>query len=74
MKETLVSHDVYMTTAMVATAGVAGWWVIVDALRLRRSLREQPRTAWVRDRIFGSIVGIATGVVGVGGIVLYHLR
>lgn len=70
----IVSHDTFIMAASVATAGVSAWWVSVDALRLRRALREQPRTGWVRDRIFGSIIGITTGVIGVGGIALYHLR
>ena len=70
----IVSHDTFMAAVSVTTVGVAGAWVVVDVLRLRRVLRERPRTGWVRDRIFGSLVGISTGLIGIGGIALYHLR
>jgi len=70
----VISHEAFIMTASVATAGVSVWWVSVDVMRLRRSLRERPRTGWVRDRIFGSVIGISCGLIGVSGIILYHLR
>ncbi|MEZ4368745.1 MAG: hypothetical protein R2939_21080 [Kofleriaceae bacterium] len=70
----IVSHATFILMAAIATAGVAGWWVVMDVLRLRRTLRERPRTRWTGDRIFGSVIGIATGVIGVAGIVLHYLR
>jgi hypothetical protein len=68
----LVSPATFMTAVNVTTISACTWWIAVDSLRLRRSLREQPRTGWVRDRIFGSIIGISTGLIGLVGQAIYH--
>ena len=70
----IVSHATFMTAISVTSVAVSAWWISVDALRLRRSVREQPRTGWVRDRIFGSVIGITCGLIGLVGIALFNLR
>ena len=67
----IVSAQVYLWTSIIGTAGVAFWWACMDTLRLMRALRERPRSPAVRDRIFGSLIGISVGVIGVLGMVLY---
>lgn len=67
----IVSHQhfMYFVTAMVVGVGVA--WTIVDSIRLRRALREDTADPIVRDRIFGSLVGIAVCVWGILGALAY---
>jgi len=61
----------WVVTAL--TGGVAGVWGVVDVIRLRRALREDRRQPVVRDRIFGSVIGLAISALGVTGAILYHL-
>lgn len=58
------THFLYFVTAMVV--GVCGVWVFVDAIRLRRALREPP-SPLVRDRIFGSVIGLVMNAIGLYG-------
>jgi hypothetical protein len=50
---------------------VSAVWLVVDTVRLRRALREG-RAA--HDRIFGSIIGLAVAIIGIVGVLIYHLR
>lgn len=68
----LVSHDTYMLTCALLTGGVAGYWVVIDSVRLRRALSEDRQDRVVRDRIFGSLIGIAVGAIGVFGSLNYY--
>jgi hypothetical protein len=70
----LVSPEVFGWVMSALTLGLAGPWIVVDTIRLRRALAEDATRAPVRDRIFGSIVGLAMGAIGVTGVVLYNLR
>lgn len=67
-----VSHDTYMLTCALITGVVAGYWVIIDSVRLRRALGEDKTDLVVRDRIFGSLIGIAVGMIGVFGSLNYY--
>ena len=68
----LVSHTQYVWFVTLMTIGLAGGWIPVEILRLRRALSEDRRDPFVRDRIFGSVIGLAICVVGLLGAVLYH--
>jgi hypothetical protein len=61
----------WLMTALVV--GVSGSWIIVDIVRLRRALRDDTARPSVRDRVFGSVMGIVIGSIGVGGALLHHL-
>ena len=70
----IVSHSIYVLIVTMLVGAVAASWVIVDVIRLRRALRDDRRDPLVRDRIFGSVIGIVIGLFGVVGTVRYHLH
>jgi hypothetical protein len=55
------------------TGVVAGWWIVVDSVRLRRALGGDRGRGAVKDQIFGSIVGLVIGAIGIFGVVMHHL-
>jgi hypothetical protein len=59
---------VWIGTFLVAS--LSGFWLVWDALRLRRYL---PRGRAAHDEIFGSVVGIVTAIIGLIGVLRYHL-
>ena len=69
----IVSQVVFIWFCTIMSAGVAGAWTIVEVFRLNRVLREDLSRPVVRDRLFGSLIGLAVGVIGVLGAVRYHL-
>jgi amino acid permease len=71
---TIVSHTVYDWFLSGLTGLVAAYWIGIDSYRLRKALRMAPRDAAVRDRIFGSSLGIVVGIVGVAGVVMHHVK
>jgi uncharacterized protein YqgC (DUF456 family) len=70
----IVSHEHYLWFCVLAVAIVAAAWIVVDVVRLRRALVADRRRGAVRDQIFGSVLGIIVGIVGVVGVVLYLQR
>ena len=68
----IVSDTAYYWFVSMFTGLSAGYWVVVDAYRLRVALSGDRTDLEVRDRIFGSSIGLMIGLVGVGG-VLYYL-
>lgn len=69
----IVPHEIYIWFVSVLTFGTAGSWIVVDIVRLRRALAEREDTPARHDRIFGSIIGVVVGLVGVVGVLRYHL-
>ena len=69
----MVSHATYIWFVTLMTGGVAGAWMIVDSVRLRRALRADPADPAFRDRIFGSVIGLLVSLVGLVGVVAYHV-
>lgn len=69
----IVSQHVFIWWCTIMTAGVAGSWFFVELFRLNRVLREDLSRPTVRDRLFGSLIGLAVGLIGVLGMVRYHL-
>ena len=69
----IVSHHTFMLIVGAQTLVVALAWFVVDLVRLRRDLRAAERNAEWRDRMFGYIIGMACGVIGVAGVLKYHL-
>jgi hypothetical protein len=70
----LISPEVFGWIMSALTLGLAGPWIAVDLVRLRRALADDAARAPVRDRIFGSIIGLCMGAIGLTGVVLYNLR
>jgi hypothetical protein len=69
----IVSHAVFMWISTFMIAGLGAAWLVVDVVRLRRALRDDLRDPAVRDRVFGSIVGLGCVVLALTGPLLYHL-
>lgn len=67
-----LSHDNFVLLGALMTGGVAAYWVVVDSVRLRRALHDDRRDAAVRDRIFGSALGIVVGLIGVFGVLDHY--
>jgi hypothetical protein len=70
----LISPSVYDWILSTIIGGVATYWIGIDSYRLRKALAGDRGDAAIRDRIFGSIIGIIVGGVGVFGVVYHHLR
>jgi hypothetical protein len=66
----IVSETAYIwfVTGMVLLISVG--WGAVDSVRLRRELSRRNREP---DRIFGSIIGIVLGTIGLLGAIMYYL-
>jgi hypothetical protein len=69
----IVSELVFIWFCTIMSAGVAGAWTIVEVFRLKRVLGEDLSRPIVRDRLFGSLIGLAVGIIGVTGAIRYHL-
>jgi len=69
----LVSQTHFLWFITLMTISLAGGWIVVEIGRLRRALADDRRDPVVRDRIFGSIIGLMICVVGVVGSIAYHL-
>jgi hypothetical protein len=69
----IVSHHAFIWFCTIMTVGLAGTWVFVDLWRLRNVVREDLSRPVVRDRLFGSLIGLAVSVAGILGMLRYHL-
>ena len=74
MSDEFASHASYIWFVSVVTGGAAAYWIGIDSYRLRKALAGDRKDPAIRDRIFGSIVGIMVGCVGVGGVLLHLSR
>ena len=68
----ILPEEIYrwLTTALIA--GLALGWGVVDIVRLRAALRDDRSDPVVRDRIFGSLIGLTIAVLGVIVVVRYN--
>lgn len=69
----IVSHEIYIWFVTALTVGTAASWLVVDIVRLRRALAETEATPERRDRIFGSIIGLVVAIIGIVGMLRFHL-
>ncbi len=65
----IVSHTVFMWWCSIMIGGLSGIWCIYDAILLRRHLQADDDR---KDQIFGSVVGVAIGALGVIGVFALH--
>ncbi len=68
----ILSHRGFQWFVTLMTGGVAAWWVLVDGARLRRALKGDVGKPAVKDQIFGSIVGLVIGAIGIIGAFIGH--
>ena len=72
----IVSYDGQMLFGALLTGGVAAYWIAIDSVRLRRAIvafKKDRADLTIRDRVFGSVLGILVGIVGVVGSAAYYL-
>ena len=70
----IVSQEHYEWFLSAVTGGAAVYWIGIDSYRLRKALRADRANPATRDQIFGSIIGIVVGFVGVFGVSYHHLK
>jgi len=71
----IVSYDGQMLFGALLTGGVAAYWIAIDSVRLRRAFvayQKDRGDLSVRDRVFGSTLGILVGAVGLFGALDYY--
>lgn len=66
----ILSAQHFVWLCLAVTGIVAAVWIGVDVARLRRALADDRSSGFVRDRIFGSLLGIVVGIVGLVGVTL----
>lgn len=75
----IMSHAAFMWIVTALTVGVCVGWGARDVYLLCKNLPARGRAAWSdqaawRDQIFGSIIGVAMGFLGIYGALKYHLN
>jgi hypothetical protein len=63
----ILSHRGFQYFVTYLTGGAAAYWVVIDSVRLRRALRGDRGKGAVRDQIFGSLIGLVIGAIGLVG-------
>ena len=72
MSALIVSPRDFQWFVTLLTGGASAYWVVIDSSRLRRALQDDRSKASVKDRVFGSIVGLAIAAIGLVGSYLGH--
>jgi hypothetical protein len=73
MSAELVSPVVFDWFLSTITGGVAGIWLVYDAIKLLRLRTADSADPVVRDKRFGYAMGMIIGFVGVSGVAYHHL-
>jgi hypothetical protein len=68
----LMSANAFKWFVTFLTGGLAGSWLIYDAINLIRFRNLDRRDGVVRDRQFGYVVGIVIGIIGIVGCLRFH--
>ncbi len=58
----------------VGTMALSLVWLIYDTRNLLRLRGADRRNPLVRDKLFGYVIGIITAIVGIVGVLRYHLQ
>lgn len=69
----IVSHDVFIVFITLILVASSVGWAVRDVLFLRRVRREEPDPVVRRDKIFGALMGMSIGLLGIVGVLRYHL-
>ncbi len=66
----IVSHDHFMWFCTFAVMSLAVSWFFYDIIRLVRFV---PQGKPAHDEVFGSIIGLAISIIGIAGVLSFHL-
>ena len=69
----IVSHDVFIGFITLILLASSAGWAIRDVLFLRRVRRSETDPVVRRDKTFGALAGMSIGLVGIIGVLRYHL-
>ena len=73
MNDHLVSHTVFVWAVTLFTGLVAGTWFAYDGLKLYWLRNADKRDVTVHDKRFGYAIGMCVGLIGVLGVLKFHL-
>jgi|MudIll2142460700_1097286.scaffolds.fasta_scaffold57190_2 hypothetical protein len=73
MSDHLVSHTVFVWFMTLFTGVVAGTWFVYDGLKLYWLRNADKNDPTVHDKRFGYSIGMLVGLIGVLGVLKYHL-
>lgn len=68
----LMSDDAFRIALSLVTGGVAGLWAIHDFIFIARLRGRNWRDPLITDQLFGYVIGIIIGVVGVLGTLRFN--
>jgi small-conductance mechanosensitive channel len=57
----------------IVTMSLSSAWLVYDIVNLLRLRNADRRDPLVRDKLFGYVIGVVTAVVGIVGVLRYHL-
>ena len=66
----IVSHSVYIWFITIATVGICLGWGSRDVYLLVRHWGQRKDN---HDLVFGSVIGLVIALIGLGGILKFHL-
>lgn len=69
----IVSHGIFIGFVTLVLAVTSGTWLVRDIFFLRRSRASEPDPVVRRDKVFGAVMGMALGLIGLAGVFRYHL-
>ena len=70
----IVSELTFVWFVSLATGLAAVYWIGIDSVRLKRALDGDRGDPAIRDRIFGSVIGLVVGLIGVIGVLHFLLK
>jgi len=68
----LMSAGAFKWFLTILTGGLAGTWFVYDSISLFRIRNKDRSDPIVRDKIFGYVIGILVGFIGVLGCLRFH--
>jgi hypothetical protein len=74
---TILPEPYYNWFVISGMVGISAGWALVDIVRLRGQLRVYRtgnQSSEARDQIFGSVIGIVLGTLGLVGLFKYYLH
>lgn len=69
----IVSETVFLWFVTIVLGGTSALWLVRDVFFFRRSRREESDPMTRRDKVFGAVMGMTLGAIGVAGVLRYHL-
>lgn len=73
MTEQLISHTAFVWFMSLFTGLIAGTWLVYDGLKLWWLRNADGSDPTVHDKRFGYSIGMMVGLIGVLGVLKYHL-